>query len=93
MREVGALLDDPHVPGVVATRGRGLLRALELDGPSAPAVMVAARDAGFIVNAVTPTAIRLAPPLVISAAELRGFLEALPAILETARAAQDGQPS
>ena len=35
----------------------------------------------------------LAPPLVISAAELRGFLEALPAILETARAAQDGQPS
>ena len=42
---------------------------------------------------LTPTAIRLAPPLVISAAELCGFLDALPAILETARAAQDGRPS
>ncbi|MEO7446695.1 MAG: acetylornithine transaminase [Humibacillus sp.] len=93
VREVGALLDDPDVPGVVATRGRGLLRALELDGPPAAAVMAAARDAGFIVNAVTPTALRLAPPLVISAVELTGFLEALPAILQAARAAEGGQPS
>ena len=49
--------------------------------------MAAARDAGFIVNAVTPTALRLAPPLVISADELQGFLDALPAILEAAHAA------
>ena len=49
--------------------------------------MVAAREAGFIVNAVTPTAIRLAPPLVISDEELRGFLDALPAILRAAREA------
>jgi acetylornithine/N-succinyldiaminopimelate aminotransferase len=90
VREVGALLDEVDVPGVVATRGRGLLRALELEGPSAPAVMAAARDAGFIVNAVTATALRLAPPLVISATELRGFLEALPAILDTARSAEGG---
>ncbi len=87
VREVGALLDHVDVPGVVATRGRGLLRALELDGVPAAAVMAAARDAGFIVNAVTPTALRLAPPLVISAAELRGFLDALPGILESARVA------
>ena len=49
--------------------------------------MTAAREAGFIVNAVTPTAIRLAPPLVISDDELRGFLGALPGILERAREA------
>ncbi|TQM58384.1 acetylornithine transaminase [Humibacillus xanthopallidus] len=87
VREVGALLDDLAIDGVAATRGRGLLRAIELDGIPSAAVMVAARQAGFIVNAVTPTAIRLAPPLVISADELRGFLDALPGILATAREA------
>lgn len=86
VRDVGALLDHVEIEGVAGTRGRGLLRAIELDGIPAPAVMAAARDAGFIVNAVTPTALRLAPPLVISDDELRGFLDALPAILEAARA-------
>ncbi|MCU1536377.1 MAG: acetylornithine aminotransferase apoenzyme [Humibacillus sp.] len=93
VREVGALLDDVGVPGVVATRGRGLLRALELGDVPAPSVMAAARDAGFIVNAVTPAALRLAPPLVISESELRGFLDALPSILEAARAAAGGPAS
>ena len=87
VREVGALLDDVTVAGVAGTRGRGLLRAIELDGIPSAAVMVAAREAGFIVNAVTPTAIRLAPPLVITAEELGGFVEALPAILAAARGA------
>ncbi|MGO4662602.1 acetylornithine transaminase [Terrabacter sp. 2TAF16] len=87
VRDVAALLDDVEIEGVSGTRGRGLLRAIELDGIPAPAVMAAARDAGFIVNAVTPTALRLAPPLVISADELQGFLDALPAILEAAHAA------
>lgn len=85
---VGAVLDDPmlpHVDGVLSTRGRGLLRAIELDGIPAPAAATAAREAGFIVNAVTPTALRLAPPLILAEAELRGFTDALPSILETAR--------
>ncbi|WP_020144704.1 acetylornithine transaminase [Terracoccus sp. 273MFTsu3.1] len=92
VREVAALLDDVRVEGVSGTRGRGLLRAIELDGIPAPAVMAAARDAGFIVNAVTPTALRLAPPLVISAEELQGFLDALPGILDAARAAGEATP-
>ena len=92
VRDVAALLDDVEIEGVSGTRGRGLLRAIELDGTPAPAVMAAARDAGFIVNAVTPTALRLAPPLVISADELQGFLEALPAILAAARAAGEAAP-
>ncbi|HET9631715.1 MAG TPA: acetylornithine transaminase [Terrabacter sp.] len=87
VRRVGALLDDVHVAGVAGTRGRGLLRAVELDGIPSSAVMAAAREAGFIVNAVTPTALRLAPPLVISEEELQGFLDALPAILDAARTA------
>ena len=92
VRRVGALLDDVRVDGVTGTRGRGLLRAIELDGILSAAVMAAAREAGFIVNAVTPTAIRLAPPLVISEGELRGFLDALPAILDVARAAGEAAP-
>lgn len=85
---VGAILDDRAVvgiDGVLSTRGRGLLRAIELDGIPAPAAMAAAREAGFIVNAVTPTALRLAPPLILTADELRGFVDALPAILDAAR--------
>ena len=85
---VGSILDDLDsldVAGVAATRGRGLLRAIELSGTPAPAAMAAAREAGFIVNAVTPTALRLAPPLVISEGELTSFVDALPAILEAAR--------
>jgi acetylornithine aminotransferase len=87
VRAVGALLDELDVPGVAGTRGRGLLRAIELDGIPAPAAMVAAREAGFIVNAVTPTALRLAPPLVLSHSELQGFIGALPGILASAGAA------
>ncbi|MDV3222320.1 acetylornithine transaminase [Intrasporangium sp.] len=84
-RRVGSILDDLDVPGVSATRGRGLLRAIELSGIPAPAAMAAAREAGFIVNAVTPTALRLAPPLILTDDELGSFVDALPAILESAR--------
>jgi len=86
-RTVGAMLDSLTLDGVSATRGRGLLRAIELSGIPAPAAMAAAREAGFIVNAVTPTALRLTPPLILTEAELQGFIDALPAILETARSA------
>ncbi|MEO6998409.1 MAG: aminotransferase class III-fold pyridoxal phosphate-dependent enzyme, partial [Terracoccus sp.] len=85
---VGALLDDLDVEGVATTRGRGLMRAIELDGIPAPAAMAAAREAGFIVNAVTPTALRLTPPLVISDDELGSFVAALPAILAAAKATE-----
>jgi acetylornithine aminotransferase len=47
-------------------------------------VEAAARQAGFLVNAVQPDAVRLAPPLVISPAEVAGFLDALPGILDQA---------
>ena len=50
---------------VQAVRGAGLLLGAELiEGLDARAVVTAALDAGLIVNAVTPTTVRLAPPLV-----------------------------
>jgi len=47
----------------------------------APDVEAAARRAGFLVNAVQPDAIRLAPPLILSAGQADEFIAALPGIL------------
>ncbi len=74
-------VDHPLVAGV---RGAGLWRAVVLTTPMAAAVEAAARQAGFLVNAVQPDAIRLAPPLVLSAAEADEFTVALPGILDEA---------
>jgi acetylornithine/N-succinyldiaminopimelate aminotransferase len=76
-----AAIDHPLLAGV---RGSGLWLAAVLNEPKAPAVNTAARAAGFLVNAVQPDAVRLAPPLIISAAEASEFVAALPAILTRA---------
>ena len=68
-------------PLVAGVRGAGLWRAVVLTAEVAPAVEAAARQAGFLVNAVQPDAIRLAPPLILSAAEADEFVAALPGIL------------
>ena len=74
-------LDHPLVDYV---RGRGLLRGIVLTAPHAKAVETAAREAGFLVNAAAADVIRLAPPLIITEAQIDSFLAALPAILDTA---------
>ncbi|MBA3287432.1 MAG: acetylornithine/succinylornithine family transaminase [Acidimicrobiia bacterium] len=56
--------------GVAAIRGRGLLVAAELDGHEAPAVYHRLLADGLVVNAVTPTALRFAPPITVSSAEI-----------------------
>jgi acetylornithine aminotransferase len=77
------------IPGVRGVRGRGLWLAIELDEPAvaAAAVEASARDSGFLVNAVTAGAVRLAPPLSLSMAEADEFLAALPAIVARALSA------
>ncbi|MEP6696370.1 MAG: acetylornithine transaminase [Pseudonocardiales bacterium] len=79
---IGAL-DHPLLAG---TRGVGLWQAVVLTAPVAPAVEAALRQAGFLVNAVAPDALRLAPPLVVDEADLRTFVRALPAALDAASA-------
>jgi acetylornithine/N-succinyldiaminopimelate aminotransferase len=76
-----AALRHPLVGGV---RGRGLWLALVLTGPHAAAVQDAARAAGFLVNAVQPDAVRLAPPLIVTADQAQQLIDAFPAILEAA---------
>jgi len=69
-------------PAVAGVRGAGLLLAVELHEAVAPALADAALNAGFIVNPVNPQAIRLAPPLILTAAQADEFLAALPALLD-----------
>jgi acetylornithine/N-succinyldiaminopimelate aminotransferase len=73
-----AAITHPLLAGV---RGSGLWLAAVLTRPAAAEVERACRDAGFLVNAVQPDAVRLAPPLVCSAEEARSFVAAFPAIL------------
>jgi acetylornithine/N-succinyldiaminopimelate aminotransferase len=72
-------------PLVDHVRGRGLLQGVVLTAPAAKATETAARDAGFLVNAATPEVLRLAPPLIITDAQIDSFLAALPGVLDTAR--------
>lgn len=65
-------------------RGIGLWRALQLGADVAPVVEAIARDHGFLVNAVRPDAVRLAPPLVLTVDEAITFADALPGILDEA---------
>lgn len=88
-REVGqwfaeavAALDEPLISHV---RGRGLLRGIVLTEPIAAAAVEAALEAGWVSNAPRPDVIRIAPPLVITAEELAGFVRALPEFLARAR--------
>ena len=78
-----AALGHPQVTGV---RGVGLLRAITLAEPISVELAAAARDAGFLINPVAPEAIRLAPPLIITAAQLDLFFDALPGLLDTVTA-------
>ena len=73
-------------PLIDHVRGRGLLWGIVLTAQRAKDAEAAARDAGFLVNAAAPDVIRLAPPLIITEAQIDGFIAALPGILDTAGA-------
>jgi len=57
-------------PGVQSVRGLGLLLAAELDGRDSKVVATACLERGLVLNNVTPTALRLAPPLTVREEEL-----------------------
>lgn len=70
------------LPGVVDVRGVGLLLAVELaPGTNAPDVANRCLDAGLVVNAVTPTALRLAPSLLVSDTEIDAAVTILQGVL------------
>jgi predicted acetylornithine/succinylornithine family transaminase len=69
------------LPGVAGVRGAGLLLAVELDGRDAREVNAALLDAGLVANAVTPTALRLAPSLLIADDEIDQAVARIGAVL------------
>ena len=70
--------------GVAEVRGLGLLLAAQLDdGLDARVVAADALAAGLIVNAVSPTALRFAPPLNVSESELTEAVDILDAVLRS----------
>jgi predicted acetylornithine/succinylornithine family transaminase len=67
-------------PGVRDVRGTGLLLAVEIEKEAGPAAL-ACLERGLIVNAVTPTALRLAPSLLVTDAEIDAALAILEEVL------------
>lgn len=61
---------------IVAVRGKGLLIGLELNAPVAGAVKKCLEN-GLIVGTAGPNVIRLAPPLVVSEADINKAIEIL----------------
>jgi acetylornithine/N-succinyldiaminopimelate aminotransferase len=80
-------------PMVTSVRGTGLWLAIALPGKAGTAVAATAQRAGFLINAVQPDAVRLAPPLILTEAEADTFIAALPAILDAASVVLAGQES
>ncbi len=75
-------------PGVVSVRGMGLLLAVELDLPEGRAasgvvadLMEGVHGRRVVANAVTPSALRLAPSLLISDEEIHEAVDAIAAAL------------
>ena len=76
-----------QIDGVDSVRGRGLLLAAELSeearaGRTAKDIASACLDQGLVVNGVTPTALRLAPPFVVSTEQLAEGCSILAGVLE-----------
>ncbi len=81
-RELTALFGEwqRKLPVIKEVRGLGLMLALELSCPAKP-VVEACLKRGLVINAVTPTTLRLLPPLNISREDLKKGLDLLYEVL------------
>jgi acetylornithine/N-succinyldiaminopimelate aminotransferase len=70
------------LPGVETVRGKGLLLAMELGaGGDAKRAYTQLMELGLVTNAVTATALRFAPPLTVSTAEIDEAVGMVAAVL------------
>ncbi|WP_406068384.1 acetylornithine transaminase [Micromonospora sp. NBC_01638] len=77
-------------PLIAGVRGAGLLLGVALTAPVASVLAEALRETGFLVNPVQSGVVRLAPPLILTAAQADAFLAALPAALDATAPAAAG---
>jgi predicted acetylornithine/succinylornithine family transaminase len=83
-REKGEMITSHlrKIPAVVSVRGRGLLLGVELgEGVDAKAKQQALMDAGLVTNAVTSTALRLAPPITVTHDEIAEAMHIMAQVL------------
>ena len=74
------------LPGVDHVRGRGLLLGVELNeaglaGRSGAEIARACLDRGLILNGVTPTALRLAPPFILTSDQITEAIDVMAAVI------------
>ncbi|GAA2343532.1 acetylornithine transaminase [Saccharopolyspora halophila] len=72
-------------PLVREVRGAGLLVAVELTEPVSAKAAVAAQERGHLINPIKPDTIRLCPPLIVRAEQVRRLLADLPASLDATK--------
>ena len=88
-RERGALLAPAsrELPGVVDVRGAGLLLGAVLEeGIDAARVVADALERGLVLNAPTADVVRLAPPLVVTEAQIHQAVSILSSVIAEVRA-------
>jgi acetylornithine/succinyldiaminopimelate/putrescine aminotransferase len=78
------------LPFVRTVRGLGLFLGVELGGGDARAVAAKCLERGLVVNAVTDSALRLAPSLLVSEEEIDEAVSVLRRVLEEATAGMFG---
>ena len=74
--------------GLGEVRGRGLLLALDLKRPIAASIVAQALQAGVLLNAPQPDALRFMPALNVTRTEIAGMADVLDAILMRTGAAR-----
>lgn len=86
VREVGAYLREQlaSLPFVVEVRGEGLMVGVSLGKPVASALVMAALEAGFVLNAPAADILRFLPPLIITKEDVDALMGALPSCYEEA---------
>lgn len=73
--ELVSALEALNSPHIATVRGRGLLLGIALNEARAAELSSAALAEGLIVNAANPSTIRVAPPLIITSADIAEFIE------------------
>lgn len=86
---IGAMLSDgleaiSEKHGFKGVRGRGLLLALDLGAPVAPAIVEAAMAQGLLINSPRPDSLRFMPALNVTAEEVNHALHILDSVLDEA---------
>jgi len=70
-----------ELPGVTEVRGRGLMRAIDVDSDAPDIARRALLEQRLVVNATGPATIRFEPPLIVTEAEIDEALARLRALL------------